>query len=140
MRASRAFLAAAGLILAAGSATFGAAGAAPGMHAPAPTAVSAWRGHGPRLVEERSRHDGRRGRDGFNWPGLVAPGDGEAPVAVAPAADEEAAPQAAVPYPLSAAPCCLAEFSGPRLIEVGDLAPVAPGAALPVVIYGDSMQ
>ncbi|MGO4869384.1 MAG: hypothetical protein ACLPGW_02040 [Roseiarcus sp.] len=133
MKASRTFLVAASLIVAAGSAAFAASAGAPGLHAPvpAPSAVSVWRGGERHAVEQRQRRvDGdRRGR--LDLFGVVGADEGEAP-----AAEEEAAPQAAVYCPpVPALGAAAAWSSGPRIIEIGGQ-PARRGP-WPVVVYGD---
>jgi hypothetical protein len=130
MKASCASLAAAGLILAAGSAAFGATGGAAGLRAPvtAPPIVSIRRGDARRA--ERDRRDRR---DVF---GVVGPMGSEPP-----ARQEEEAPQAAAlcpPFAAAGRPAPVS--SGPRIIEVGGRAPVARRGPLPVVVTGDSLR
>ncbi|MGD1036981.1 MAG: hypothetical protein ABR878_07235 [Roseiarcus sp.] len=138
MNASCANLAAAGLILAAGAAVFGATGAAAGLRAPvaASPIVSVWRDDERRVIGERGRRAGRDRRDRLDWFGLGGPTEGETP-----AAEEDEAPQTAASCPpVPALPRVAADFAGPRIIEVGRHAPSARRGPLPVVVYGDSLR
>jgi hypothetical protein len=138
MKASCANLAAAGLVLAAGSAAFGATGAAAGLRAAAsaPPVVSVWRGGDHGAIEERRRRAGSDHRNALDWFGVVGPIEGETP-----AGQEEETPQAAALCPPFAAPGRVAAASfGPRIIEVGKRTPAARRGPLPVVVYGDSLR
>ena len=138
MKASRTILVAASVFLAAGSAGLGPTGAAAGLRPPvsAHAAVSVGRG-GERHAIGEGRHRDRGGYGGeLDLSGVAGPMGGETPVG-----QEEEAPQpAALCPPFAAAGRAAAFSSGPRIIEVAALAPVARRGPLPIVVYGDSLR
>ncbi len=140
MKASLTKLAAAGLILASGSAVLGSSGAAAGWRPsvfPHPT-VSAWRGESHRAIEEGRRRAERGRRNRFDQFGGLF-GDIGATEGETPAGEEETALQVAIFVPsIPGFSRAAAQSAGPKIIEIGKRAPLR--ARLPVVIYGDSSR
>jgi hypothetical protein len=135
MKASLVNLAAAGLIVAAGLSVSGATGAVAGLRPPggAHPAVSPWRGAERHAAEEGWRRHRRGQGGGLDLSGAVGQAEDETP-----AAEEEEAPQTLTFYPpVSGLDVVVADFAGPRIIEIGGRAPKARRGALPVVVYGD---
>ncbi|MGO9769985.1 MAG: hypothetical protein ACLPSW_10585 [Roseiarcus sp.] len=132
MKASLTNWAAAGLILAAGSAVFGATGAAAGLRPPVPAhpAVSASRLGEPHAIERGRRRVERNRRNGLDESGALGPTEGEPP-----AEEEQEPPQAAAFCPPAPELGRAVARSGPRIIEIG--AGAARRGPWPVVVYGD---
>ncbi len=130
MKASLTTWVAAGVILTAGAAAFGASGAAAGLRAPVPAHLPV---AAPRVGERRAieRGGSRLERDRLSQLGAADATEAETPAW----AQEQEAPQAAAFCPPAAEFGRAPTSSGPRIIEIG--ARARRRGPWPLVVYGD---